>query len=73
MVDEDAESDLLYAYIKMNKISLKSLKREAETKSVVNFKKKVDNYTDKNSKVKSTQGPREFNDGDLSGLDSWKL
>ncbi len=72
MLDEDKDSDLLYAYIKKNKITLDKLVKVAQSKEVVKFKKKVDNYTDSNSKRSSSKAPRVADsEGSLSALDSW--
>jgi hypothetical protein len=72
MIDEDGDSDLLYAYIKKNKITLDKLVKVAQTKEVVKFKKKVDNYTDSNSRKPSSRSPRvDDTEGSLSALDSW--
>ena len=74
-LDQNEESELLYALLHMKKLDLSKLSKAAETKATVKFKKKLNKHTDTLAKPKKNhkkQG-KDAADGDLSGLDSWAM
>lgn len=71
-LDEDGESDMLYAYLKLKKIDLKKLDRKATTKATRTLKQKMNGKSDKLAKSRGKgAATRAAAQDDLSGLDDF--